>query len=388
MPEFITAKEKSVLWKHELKNFMRETQGIYTLEVLTPEGVVFYEADYILACDGYHSRAREIAKIPYEGEELPGRYLMIDATFTGDLSSNTLFMNYSTDIAIGIVPMKESVRTIIDISRLKGYENCVDPDLDTFNTLIKKAPLNGQFSNLLWKSHFWIHNRLAKYFSQDNIFLVGDAAHVHSPAGGHGMNTGIQDAFNLAWKLHEVLQKNAHPSVLETYNSERRPVAQSVLKETKTMTRLWSIKNIFLSAILKMFAKVFFKSSQITLAFSEKICQLDIHLRSPLITKSRTKKIHAGQRAPEAHFNDGKSLYNIIAANLAHKVLCFDTVISKESADYNTILISPEEKSIYSVYGVLEKTYVVIRPDQYIGLITSSPEAVSCYFERIAHYHI
>ena len=95
-------------------------------------------------------------------------------------------------------------------------------------------------------SNFHIHRRLAASYRQNRVFLAGDAAHVHSPFGGQGANTGIQDAFNLAWKLALVIHGKANETLLDTYQEERRPVARQVLEETHQLTSIFYQRNLLM----------------------------------------------------------------------------------------------------------------------------------------------
>ena len=88
---------------------------------------------------------------------------------------------------------------------------------------------------------FRIHRREAARFRQDRVFLLGDAAHIHSPVGGQGMNMGIQDSFNLAWKLSLVLRSGGNAQLLDSYEAERKPVDEAVIRQTDRGTRLISL---------------------------------------------------------------------------------------------------------------------------------------------------
>ena len=104
-------------------------------------------------------------------------------------------------------------------------------------------PPRPRVEEVVWSSRFRVSHKLAARFREGAVFLCGDAAHVHSPAGGQGMNTGIQDAANLAWKLALVLRKRAHVSLVDSYERERRPVARKVVSTTDRLTRLATLRS-------------------------------------------------------------------------------------------------------------------------------------------------
>jgi hypothetical protein len=119
-----------------------------------------------------------------------------------------------------------------------------DPTFEETREVVERAAGPGiRVSDPRWLAHFHIHSRLVQSFRRGRIFLAGDAAHIHSPAGGQGMNTGIQDAFNLAWKLALVHRQEASAQLLDTYSLERRSVAKSLLRATEFATHLASLKN-------------------------------------------------------------------------------------------------------------------------------------------------
>ena len=103
-------------------------------------------------------------------------------------------------------------------------------------------PQKLQMSNLRWSSLFRISMRLAARYREGRAFIAGDAAHIHPPTGGQGMNTGIQDAYNLAWKMAQVLQGTASPDLLDTYEAERRPVGADVVSRTRTQSEQYGRK--------------------------------------------------------------------------------------------------------------------------------------------------
>ena len=117
-----------------------------------------------------------------------------------------------------------------------------------------------KFDEPTWATGFWINERIVPHYRHKHIFLAGDAAHIHSPVGGQGMNTGIQDAYNLAWKLALVLKGASDESLLDSYNIERRPVAHNVLKASTMMTHIVASHNRFLKAIRNYFLSLLIKA--------------------------------------------------------------------------------------------------------------------------------
>jgi hypothetical protein len=121
---------------------------------------------------------------------------------------------------------------------LLGPEERGDPTLETFQRLVdERGPGGAVVSDPAWMVAFRFHQRMVPSYRRDNVFLAGDAAHMHSPVGGQGMNLGIQDAYNLGWKLALVIHGKAHPALLDSYETERAPVAAATIGMTDTATR-------------------------------------------------------------------------------------------------------------------------------------------------------
>ena len=154
-------------------------------------------------------------------------------------------------------PLPESGRwRLVDAT---GTVEAVDPDAITarFRDLVNRfAAPEATVDEASWTSSFGIHRRVVDRFRQGRCFLAGDAAHVHSPAGGQGMNTGVQDACNLAWKLALAVRGEASAGLLDSYDAERRPVALAVLRGTDLMTRLVTLQNPLARSVRNRFFRL------------------------------------------------------------------------------------------------------------------------------------
>jgi len=144
-----------------------------------------------------------------------------------------------------VLPLPNGVFRIIS-SRVDAPDTTADPTLaevqalaDTFSA----KPI--VLTDPVWLARFRLHHRQADRYRRGPLLIAGDAAHIHSPAGGQGMNTGIQDAFNLAWKLGLVIHDRSPASLLDSYNEEREPVAKMVLNLTDRLTRMATLQSPF-----------------------------------------------------------------------------------------------------------------------------------------------
>jgi 4,5-epoxidase len=183
--------------------------------------------DWLLGCDGAHSAVRKLAGIAFPGVPLTERFLLADVHMDWPLDRGgvTTWLGQSGMFAAFPLPGK-------DLWRLQGDFPGTEP-VDVLAELVKMLPartgLTAEITSCDWTSSFTIHRRLAGTYRQGRVFLAGDAAHVHSPFSGQGMNTGIGDAENLAWKLAMVVNGRAPRRLLDTYEQERRPIAEWTL---------------------------------------------------------------------------------------------------------------------------------------------------------------
>lgn len=178
---------------------------------------------WVVGCDGLHSTTRELAGIDLDGHDIPDPWAVFDVTLAGWSDSYEGNFAYLDETPV--------ILTALPDRRWRVYLRPSSPDsdlvADATSTLGRYLP-GLRFDGVANPTRFHCHTRVATRFRSGRVLLAGDAAHVCSPAQGHGMNTGLQDAFNLAWKLALVCRGHAAPGLLDSYEAERRPVAEMV----------------------------------------------------------------------------------------------------------------------------------------------------------------
>jgi 2-polyprenyl-6-methoxyphenol hydroxylase-like FAD-dependent oxidoreductase len=181
------------------------------------------DAQWVVGCDGIHSATRELSGIGFEGHKLAKQWAVFDATVEGWSDTYEGIFAYHDLLPI--------ILTALPGKRWRVYlrPSSEDSDLvaDAISTLHVYLPLVS-FVDVENPTRFTCYTKVATQFRSGRVFLAGDSAHLCSPAEGHGMNTGIQDAFNLAWKLALVHHGAAEPSLLDSYEAERRPIAETI----------------------------------------------------------------------------------------------------------------------------------------------------------------
>ncbi|GIJ43862.1 FAD-dependent oxidoreductase [Virgisporangium aliadipatigenens] len=203
------------------------------LTVDTPAGPSTVDATYAVGADGAHSAVRELSGIPFVGEQYATHIILADVKLARP-PVETLFARRSPDGMVLFVPFGDGWFRAIAWDRRRDTVPLDVPvtHAELLESFTRIAGDDFGMSAPRWSTRFLSELRQAARYREGRVFLAGDAAHVHSPVGGQGMNTGIQDAINLGWKLAAELRGRAFPGLLDTYQSERHPVGAGVLKLT------------------------------------------------------------------------------------------------------------------------------------------------------------
>lgn len=199
-------------------------------------------ARYIVGADGFHSVVRREVGIAFDHGTYAESFILADVHMNWPLSANELHVFLADDGMMLVAPFSENRYRIV-----ATLENPPEhPAIADVQAILDKRGPSGAVSvlDLAWSSRFRIHHGVAAQYRSGRTFLAGDAAHVHSPAGGQGMNTGIQDAIFLGERLAAVIAGRQPDSYLDGYETERRPVAQQVVKMTDQMTRVGTLTGI------------------------------------------------------------------------------------------------------------------------------------------------
>ncbi|MFI7118487.1 FAD-dependent monooxygenase [Amycolatopsis sp. NPDC049868] len=192
---------------------------------------------WLVGCDGSHSTVRGAAGIGWETTDLRRGFILGDVTARWNLARDRFHVWFTRDGLVAVFPMPGGYWRIL--ASTPDDRPPRPPEQHHFAASVaERTPLDPRLDDLRWSSAFVAREGLADRFRAGRILLAGDAAHSHSPIGGQGMNTGMQDAYNLGWKLALVASEHAGVSLLDSYGAERRPVAKAVVDATSAATRV------------------------------------------------------------------------------------------------------------------------------------------------------
>lgn len=243
------------------------------------------EADWLIGCDGAHSVVRHGLGLTFEGSTTDADWVLADVQLQGlPYPDHEITTFWHRDGVLAVFPISPGrYRVIADVDASGGAETGA-PTLERVQQLIDRRGPGGIVAHdPVWLSSFCINERIVDAYRQGRVFVAGDAAHVHSPAGGQGMNTGMQDAFNLAWKLALTCRGVAHPHLLGSYDLERRAIGHLVLRNAARFTEVAMLRNPIAQQLRNLVAHLMIGLPAVRQAMAASMAEVSIGYRdSPL----------------------------------------------------------------------------------------------------------
>jgi 2-polyprenyl-6-methoxyphenol hydroxylase-like FAD-dependent oxidoreductase len=239
-------------------------------------------ASFVVGCDGAHSAVRHLLDLPFEGAEYDDTFILADLETNQTLPSDQLQLCPSELGPVAIFPMSATRRRIV--ASIKNTEGDA-PSLDLVRRILaERAPSGLEARALHWSSYFRIHHRQVAHLRVGRFFIAGDAAHIHSPFGGQGMNTGLHDVWNLVWKLDLVLRGHGNEQLLESYSAERRPVIKNVIETTHFLTRALGTPSKLAQTLRDAVIPMVSRLAPFQHAFVQRLSELGVHYHgSPIV---------------------------------------------------------------------------------------------------------
>lgn len=359
-------------WETELVSFTNGGDQVRT--TLRKNGV---ESDcttaYLCGCDGAHSTVRQGLGVGFPGGTYDQMFYVADVQAKGAAAIRDGFsMCIGTHLLCLVFPIRSTgMHRLIGLvpDALSGREDIAFEEIRPF--VEKHVEL--EVTQLNWFSLYHVHHRVADHFQIGASFLLGDAGHIHSPAGGQGMNTGIGDGVNLAWKLAAILQGRADPAILDTYESERIAFARSLVATTDRLFQLMVGKNVssaaFRETLLPHLAPFLFGFSGIRTAAFRFLSQTRISYHESALSDGEAGEVHGGDRLPwvacdgKDNFAPLRSLdWQIHVYGVADEALC--GAVGEKRLELHTF----DWTEAMGTAGLKRDALYLIRPDGYVAL--------------------
>jgi hypothetical protein len=348
-------------------------------------------AAWLVGCDGAHSTVRHTLGMEFTGHAEPNDWMLADVHIEGPLANDEVSIFWREEGVVAFFPItRDRFRMIADLGEATGALR-PDPTLADAQQMVDvRGPSGLKLSNPIWLANFRINERKVSDYCRGRVLLAGDAAHIHSPAGGQGMNTGMQDAFNLAWKLALVQSgKGKLGPLLDSYSVERSAVGDQVLKNAARFTTIATLRSPVAQWLRNHIAPVLGSLSMVRDKMRDDWFELSINYRhSPLSRDSwpaLTGGIAAGDRmcdAPLTSLNAGQktTLFQMMRTG-GHLLLLLPASAQREAAES---LVQVAESAERAFPGVLANHLVFkagVKPSDV------APSAISCWSDSADRLH-
>ena len=365
----------------------RDDGMLATLEC--PDGTIDQcLAVYVAGCDGAHSTVRAATGVGFAGGSYERVFYVADAEASGPAVDGELHVDLGESDLLAVFAMKGAnhvrlVGTVAGEVFDKGRQFSFD---DVSRRPIEQLGLD--ISQVHWFSTYHVHHRMAADFRHGRAFLLGDAAHIHSPVGAQGMNTGIGDAVNLSWKLASVL-RGSRPDLLDTYAAERMPFARRLLATTDQAftiaTKPGRVAAIVRTRVFPVVVASLFRVTPFRRWLFRTVSQISIDYRASAISVGSAGRVHGGDRLPWVPLDGRRGADNFASLQSVEWQVHVYGDADKSLADACRLLGLTLTTFAWSAAaqraGLARGATYLIRPDGYVALAAASDPAT-----RLAEY--
>jgi 2-polyprenyl-6-methoxyphenol hydroxylase-like FAD-dependent oxidoreductase len=390
--DHLTEHHASIQWKSEFSRLEQNEHGVTVYYKDAAGQEQYIESSYLVACDGAASPVRHQLGLSFEGDTVPKLFYVADTVLNSPvINKNELFMFMIKKGFILFFPMEGSGHYRIVGILPDTPEGAAIQFEEIENTIRQEVMLPLGFESVAWFSTYKVHSRKASAFAKGRCFLAGDAAHIHTPAGGQGMNTGIQDAYNLAWKLAFALRGEANAAVVDSYNTERVENAKHLLQSTDRMFDIMAgtsgLGNLLRLWVFPSMAGLITRSAAVKRRIFPLISQTGIaYPHSYLTIAGSIGKVKAGARMPYFVFASGKSIFGYLK-NPVFKLLYFGNRNQQQPLQQDEVKINVDRYSFDEIpqhlFGNTDDFYILLRPDNHISYIGKDLAVCKQFLHRI-----
>ncbi|WP_460145270.1 FAD-dependent monooxygenase [Pseudomonas sp. S2_A02] len=371
----------------ELQSFEETGDGI-TARLRLPDGQQqTCQACYLAGCDGARSIVRKTLDTGFPGGTYQQIFYVADVQARGPTFNGELHVDLDEADFLAIFPLSDEGR-----ARLIGTvrdERADRAETLQFEDVSRRAieNLKLQIDQVNWFSTYRVHHRVADHFRTGRAFLLGDAAHVHSPAGGQGMNTGIGDAINLAWKLATVLSGGATPKLLDSYETERIAFARRLVATTDRVFSFVTADGP-IADMVRMRVAPFLIPKMISFEAAREfmfrtVSQTTLNYRGMPLSEGVAGHVHGGDRLPWAHDGEGDNFESL--KNPAWQVHVYGETSNEMIAwctEHHLPLQVFDWRPVFETVGLARNGFYLLRPDTYVAIAeySADPKVIERYF--------
>lgn len=399
-----------VRWATAVERVAQDDRGVTVTATDAGGATVRRTARYVIGADGARSVVRDQIGIDFAGDTYPAGFFLADVDMVWAHDRDHMAINVTEAGIAGFFPMDGGANRYRLLGTLPGERaDRDDLDLDDVRAHMADMGVEVELSDPRWISTYRIHKRRAERFRDRRVFLAGDAAHIHSPAGGQGMNLSIGDGVNLAWKLAAAVRGEAGERLLASYEAERIGSAEHILRLSDRVMDLETASGPAMRFarryVTAVAAALVARSPRLLRFASRMLSQLAIaYPDSPAVTSADgARRVVAGERAPRADVTvDGTPVttFDVIrgvdhhllvfegtsrATNLDHVVAALHEVTARAAPTIHTTVVSATDRAAHHAYAAARPTAVLVRPDGYIGYRGSARDtgALRTYLDRL-----
>ncbi len=393
--ERLAASGRSVDWNTRAVGLRQHHDAVEVTLRRADGGEETVRPRWVIGADGASSTVRHALGLSYDGGTYETAFFLADVAVDWELGHDQLYLALTDTGTFLFVPMREDTtgghrfRILASLPPEVAAKGRLEL-ADVQNAVYRTSGVRARVHDPRWISLYRLHHRLAEHFRIGRVFLAGDAAHIHSPVGGQGMNTGIQDAYNLAWKLALVVRGHAWPELLESYEAERMPVARALLHGTDRafgiiVSRSRAVRlarRVAVHAVPRVLRllpadarRLFAMVSQIGITYAGAAPAADTGGPVP----------RAGDRAPHAAFaagpNAGRSVLDLFSgpghhllvlpaaadADLGAALVAVEAQLGRFALDVDVHVVDADETAIHRAYGARRASLALVRPDGHLA---------------------
>ena len=377
----------------ELTGLTQDDNGAH-LTVRGPDGSnAQIDTSWVIGADGSHSTVRSLVGTRLEGSFKGERFLLGDVESADELDRTAMHTFFSPAGPLIAFPMRGTrMRFIAQVRAPSGQPINLNPTQEQLQQVVDERTSGIKITKSHWLTEFEIHHAQVPAYRFGRAFLAGDAAHVHSPAGGQGMNTGMQDAFNLAWKLALTVQGRGGSELLDSYTAERHPVGHKVIAFTNHLNQLGTVHGDLMIHLRNAAVHAALGLPALRGAIASKNEEIDISYRANYAHhRTGPGTLAAGDHLPSVPDDSVQQQIRTVTGptQTGHVILTVEPERLRVEPGADAVPgpvaeIADPTGSAATRFGLKYGGRIVVRPDGYVGEIIGLNDDCASYFAQLA----